>query len=111
MSDMNIDSVLSQIRSLSSQIGSVGGIGGATAPAQAEGVKGGSFLDSLKGAVDAANGKQVEEQKAAQDFELGRTDIASAVLALNSAQVSFKAMTEVRNRMVRAYQDIMNMPI
>ena len=105
MSDININSVLSQIRALSTQIG------GAQQPAQADGAKGASFLDSLKGAVDAANSKQLDAQKAAQDFELGRTDIASAVMALQTAQVSFKAMTEVRNRVVRAYQDIMNMPI
>ena len=105
MSDMNINSVLSQIRALSSQIN------GAAQPPPTADAKGGSFLDSLKGAVDTANQKQLDAQKAASDVELGRTDIASAVMALQTAQVSFKAMTEVRNRVVRAYQDIMNMPI
>jgi len=30
---------------------------------------------------------------------------------MQKASVSFRAMTEVRNRLVSAYQEIMNMPI
>lgn len=105
MSQIDVSSVLSQIRALSDRIG------GAAAPAPADSSQGASFVDSLKSVVDGVNRRQLEAQKAAQDFELGRTDIASAVLALQTAQVSFKAMTEARNRVVRAYQDVMNMPI
>jgi len=33
------------------------------------------------------------------------------MLATSKAQVSFRGMVEVRNRLVSAYQDIMNMPL
>jgi flagellar hook-basal body complex protein FliE len=33
------------------------------------------------------------------------------MVAMQKANVSFQAMTQVRNRLVSAYQDIMNMPI
>jgi len=33
------------------------------------------------------------------------------MIALQKANLSFQAMTEVRNRLVSAYQEIMNMPI
>jgi flagellar hook-basal body complex protein FliE len=33
------------------------------------------------------------------------------MVALQKAGVAFQAMTEVRNRLVTAYQDIMNMPV
>jgi flagellar hook-basal body complex protein FliE len=33
------------------------------------------------------------------------------MLASAKSQVNFRAMTEVRNRLVAAYQDIMNMPV
>ena len=38
-------------------------------------------------------------------------DLARVMLASGRAQVSFTALTEVRNRLVNAYQDVMNMPI
>ena len=46
-------------------------------------------------------------------FQLGdpNTDLASVMLASSRAQVEFKGLVETRNRMVRAYQDIMNMPL
>lgn len=106
MSQFSVDSVLAQIRSMQGQIN-----GAAAAPAQAAPAGSASFMDSLKGAVDSVNKTQMNARQAATDFELGRTDIASAVMALQTSQVSFKAMTEVRNKVVRAYQDIMNMPV
>ena len=40
-----------------------------------------------------------------------QTDLAQVMLASGRAQVSFTALNEVRNRLVSAYQDVMNMPI
>jgi len=37
--------------------------------------------------------------------------LPEVMIALQKASLSFQAMTEVRNRLVSAYQDIMNMPI
>ena len=49
----------------------------------------------------------------ADKFERGDpgTDIGSVMVALQRADLSFRAVTEVRNRFVSAYQEIMNMPI
>ena len=111
MADFDINSVLSQLRALSSQATS--GIGSITPPLKPDAgkVEDSSFGNALKNAVDAVDKSQRSAEKAATDFELGKGDLSSAVLAVQTAQVSFKAMTEARNRMVRAYQDIMNMPI
>ncbi len=110
MADFDINSVLSQLRALSSQATS--GIGNITPPlkpdAKADGL---TFGSALKSAVESVGKTQQAADKAASDFELGKGDLSTAVLAVQTAQVSFKAMTEARNRMVRAYQDIMNMPI
>ncbi|HZP12036.1 MAG TPA: flagellar hook-basal body complex protein FliE [Nevskiaceae bacterium] len=110
MADFDINSVLSQLRALSSQ--ATTGIGSITPPlkpdAKAEGL---TFGNVLKSAVEAVDRTQKSAEQAATDFELGKGDLSTAVLATQTAQVSFKAMTEARNRMVRAYQDIMNMPI
>ena len=111
MADFDINAVLSQMRALSTQAG--GAIGGITPPLRpgAPAAEAPSFGNALKSAVEAVDRTQRTAETAANDFELGKGDLSSAVLALQTAQVSFKAMTEARNRMVRAYQDVMNMPI
>jgi flagellar hook-basal body complex protein FliE len=38
-------------------------------------------------------------------------NLPEVMIALQKASLSFQAMTEVRNKLVNAYQDIMNMPI
>jgi flagellar hook-basal body complex protein FliE len=37
--------------------------------------------------------------------------LPEVMIALQKASLSFQAMTEVRNRLVSAYQEIMNMPM
>lgn len=39
------------------------------------------------------------------------TSLVDATIAANKADVAFQAVTQVRNRLVSAYEDIMNMPI
>lgn len=118
MSEINVNSVLMQIRNLAAQAGGagaagIGGIGGVNAgqPADAAGRAPANFVDALKGAVEATNRQQLSAAQAAKDFELGRTDLTSAMLQVQTSQLSFRAMAEVRNRVVRAYQDILNMPV
>lgn len=110
MADFDVNAVLSQLRALSSQ--ATGAIGGPLPPLKPDAkTDGPSFGNALKSAVEAVDRTQKSAEQAATDFELGKGDLSTAVLATQTAQVSFKAMTEARNRMVRAYQDIMNMPI
>jgi flagellar hook-basal body complex protein FliE len=70
------------------------------------------------GAMLAASMRQVNElqQGAAQlatAFERGEpgVDITRVMVEAQKASLSFRAMAEVRNRLVSAYQDVMNMPI
>ncbi len=38
-------------------------------------------------------------------------DLHQVMISMEKASVSFQAMTQVRNRMVSAYEDVMKMPI
>jgi len=107
MNDIDVNHVLSQIRSLSEQA--------ANRPA-ASAVKttaDNSFSQLVGNAVSKVNESQQTAANLQQSFEMGdpSADLARVMIAQASAQVSFKAMAEVRNRLVSAYQDIMNMPI
>lgn len=122
MSNMEISQVLAQIRALSAQA-SVGvkpatqalgaaasGVAAGTATAPAGGA---AFGDLLKRGIDAVNQSQQSANAVADAWERGDSgvDLARVMLETQKANVSFRALTEVRNRLVTAYQDIMNMPI
>jgi len=73
----------------------------------------GSFADLLKQAVDSVNETQQRSSAMQTAYEMGDTsvDITQVMIQMQKASVSFEAMTQVRNRLVSAYQDIMNMPL
>jgi flagellar hook-basal body complex protein FliE len=75
--------------------------------------EGSEFSELMAQAVEKVNEAQHSATGMAQAFELGQTDasLAEVMIALQKASLSFQAMTEVRNRLVSAYQEIMNMPI
>ena len=72
-----------------------------------------AFGEVLKQAIDIVNTNQQEAAHLARTFEQGEqgVDLAQVMVAIQKANLSFQAATQVRNRLVAAYQDIMNMPI
>ncbi len=76
-------------------------------------VSGTDFGQVLEQALDAVNVNQQEASRMTQSFERGDPgmDLADVMVAIQKAKVSFQDATQVRNRLVAAYQDIMNMPI
>jgi flagellar hook-basal body complex protein FliE len=103
MSTTEISRVLAEMRALAAR--SQGGV----APV-ADGT--GSFGDLLKQSIDAVDLQRHEASALQRSFEVGETqDLASVMLASQKANLSFQAMVTVRNRLVEAYKDVMNMPI
>jgi flagellar hook-basal body complex protein FliE len=117
MSGINIDSVLSQIRAMQSQIGNVSGQAQkatqAITPLNPQAAQQGSFANVLKQGLDQVNQAQKSANSLATQFERGvpGIELPQVMLEMQKASVSFRALTEVRNRFVSAYQEIMNMPI
>ena len=72
-----------------------------------------SFSDMLGQAVNKVNETQQASSQLASAFEVGKSgvDITDVMIASQKASVSFQAMTQVRNKLVQAYQDIMQMPV
>ncbi len=116
MSNVAIDQVLAQIRSMSVQAGA-GVKPAAQAAASASGgagaASGPAFGDLLKQGIDSVNHSQQSASALADAWERGVSgvDLARVMIESQKASVSFRAMTEVRNRLVSVYQDIMNMSI
>ena len=73
----------------------------------------GGFAELLKSSINAVNEAQTSAADMAAALERGEKSetLPEVMIALQKASLSFQAMTEVRNRLVNAYQEIMNMPI
>ena len=71
------------------------------------------FADLLAGAIDQVNASQRGAERLAEAFERGErnVDLVQVVVAMQKADLSFQTMAEVRNNLVRAYRDVMNMPV
>jgi flagellar hook-basal body complex protein FliE len=117
MSNLQINNVLSQIRTLQQQtrIG-MPGVRPAkdlAGPGATAGASQTSFANVLKAGLDKVNETQASASRLATAFEKGTpgVDLAQVMLESEKASVSFRATVEVRNRLVSAYQDIMNMQI
>lgn len=117
----DINSVLSDIRSLRSQMMQNQQIqqdqsvrGRIDGPRQVqETPETSTFSDTLGKAVNNVNDLQqtTSELRTAYDMGDPNVDITQVMIAAQKSSVSFEALTQVRNRVVRAYEDIMNMPI
>ncbi len=107
-----ISSVLAQIRTLHAQAR----LGAPTAPVaspRSDAVGRAGFGETLVKALGRVDDSQKQAAGLTQAFELGdpRVDLARVTIASQQAQVAFRATVEVRNRLVQAYQDVMNMPL
>ena len=118
MSQMEIDRVLAQIRSISQAtkapgapgMGGVGGVG--AGPGAVRGTDNG-FATLLKKGLDSVNATQSKANDLAVKFEKGvpGVELPQVMLEMQKANVSFRALTEVRNKFIDAYREIMNMPL
>ncbi len=72
-----------------------------------------SFGSLLKNTLDGVNETQQTSKAMKQAYVAGTSDasLAEVMIASEKANISFRAVTEVRNKLVQAYQDIMNMPV
>ena len=102
-------SLLTQIRNLQAQLEDKQGNLGA--PAELEPNKSG-FAQAIASAVDEVNNLQMESKDTAAAYESGG-DVSLADLMMKSqkASISFEATLQIRNKVLRAYEDIMNMPV
>src|SRR5476651_1755057 len=91
----------------------IANIGGASAPSNA--VAGanaaGGFGDFLTKAVQDGIGTMKQGETMAARQVAGQANIVDVVGAVNQAEITLDTVVAVRDKVVQAYQSIMNMPI
>jgi flagellar hook-basal body complex protein FliE len=105
MGDNSIQAVLGQMRQLAAIADTTTNV--AREPAAGE------FAQVFKTMLDRVNETQKQSADLSRAFELGenRADLAEVMINVQKARLSFQTTLQVRNRLLAAYQDIMNMPL
>jgi flagellar hook-basal body complex protein FliE len=82
-------------------------------PGAAQGAgEGASFDQTLKGAMDKVDAQQQQSTQALQDVLTGNSgDVLPVVSAMAKADMSFKLLIGVRNKIIDAYKQTMNMQV
>ena len=74
--------------------------------------KEGDFMDKLSDSLKEVSDAQLQAQNLASNFETGKeTSIAKVMVAQQVANLGFNMALNVRNKVVSAYRDIINMPV
>jgi flagellar hook-basal body complex protein FliE len=70
------------------------------------------FSTILKSKVNEINQLQLDADQAITKVEMGNSgSIHDAVIALEKADLSFRKMIQVRNKILEAYQEVMRMQV
>lgn len=108
MDTRSIDQLLGQMRTAAALASGKPQAGAKSAAAQP-----GGFSAVLKSAIEQTNQAQHKAQGLARSFSLGEPDVQlhDVMISAQKANISFQQMVQVRNRLVSAYHDIMNMQV
>lgn len=120
----DINQVLMQMRAIKNQVqpkptefvppgAKVSETSNTQSPLELKGAKPPAFSEMLVDAVNQVAETQQQAGNLAKAFEVGdpNVSLSQVMVASEKASVSFQAMTQVRNKLVEAYKDVMNMPI
>jgi flagellar hook-basal body complex protein FliE len=106
MSSMQIQQVLAEMRSLQARASGV-----AETPVAA--TQPSDFANLMKNSIDQVAGMQNRATALADAYEAGDkgVDLTKVMLEVQKAGLAFHAMTEVRNKLIDAYTQVMNMSV
>ena len=105
MSDIAINQVLAQMRAMQAL---------ANPQATPEAVQGqGNFSNLMQDSIREVNVAMQQSRAMTTRFEMGDPSVSLAEVMVNSqkAGLQFQAVAEIRNRVLSAYKEVMNMPV
>ncbi|QGZ39237.1 flagellar hook-basal body complex protein FliE [Pseudoduganella flava] len=71
------------------------------------------FSNALKGALDSVAESQNKAEALSKRFQMGddSVNLSDVMISMQKASINFQATVQVRNKLVQAYSDIMNMQV
>ncbi|MCK6263369.1 flagellar hook-basal body complex protein FliE [Vibrio sp. ZSDE26] len=71
-----------------------------------------NFQSAMRQSVRRVDNHQQHAAQLAADVDAGRSDdLVGAMVASQKASISFQALTQVRNKLMTAYDDVLKMPL
>ena len=113
MSTIDVNNLLSQMRHMTAQVRAPQAMPEIAQAGGPQAIAAPDFSSVLKQSISAVGQNQLEAGRMAASFERGDpgADLGRTMIAVQKADLSLRTMVEVRNKMVDAYKDIMNMPV
>ena len=109
ISSANVQSMLEVLRTYQSQ---ATGNAGSTAESAPSKVGQPTFFDSVKNAIDKVNDTDNKASALSEAYDRGEeVPLTEVVLSMQKASLAFEATLQVRNKVLKAYEDILNMPV
>ena len=109
---MKLSAITTQTPRSASFAQEIGSELGAARIARSTSTQGPSFVDYLSAQVEQVNHKIVAADRRVADVATGKShNLHEMMVALNKADLSLKMLTQVRNKAVEAYQDLMRMSL
>ena len=107
MDSRGIDQMIGELRATAQVASGKPAVQGTAGPNDVD------FAQVLQTALKDVSAASSEARAMAQNFSAGDPDVnlQDVMVNLQKASLSFQQMVQVRNRLVSAYQDIMNMPV
>ena len=106
MSDIAINQVLSQMRAMQAMARN-------ESPTSLETKAAAPFSELMSQSIAQVNTSMQDSKAITARFETGDPSVSLAEVMINAqkASIQFSGMTEVRNKLLTAYKDVMNMPV
>ena len=107
MDTKGIDQMLSVLRATAAQAG------GRVSETPSAAAGGTYFAAVLQNSIAQVNQTQQQAETMAANFAAGNNteNLHEVMLSLQKANISFQEMVQVRNKLVSAYHDVMNMQV
>jgi flagellar hook-basal body complex protein FliE len=109
-SQINIQSMLQTIRAYQATASQGMGDMGASLDGQVQSTN--SFSDAIKSSLKSVNELQNKSAQTINAYERGEgVPLTDVVLNMQKSSIAFEATLQVRNKVLKAYEDILNMPV
>lgn len=110
-----IESMLAQLKAAAQkpQVGTTHGLAAAAGLQKTQSASKVDFSDALKASLNQVNQMQTNAENLGKAFAMGddKVSLSDVMIAGQKANISFQATVQVRNKLVSAYHDIMNMQV
>jgi flagellar hook-basal body complex protein FliE len=109
-----LSSALQQMQAMSTQAaGGAGQVASGSVVPESGAASAGSFADALKSSLDSISSSQTKAVNESKAFEVGAPNVSlnDVMVDMQKANVGFQFGLQVRNKLVSAYNDIMNISV